>query len=107
MRQAGHRLFEELMPGMLLQSRWEPACRCLQMTFQPRDLESFCAVLPTSLRVLHHKQGGIVLLPDLGHLTALTELRFDKTVLTGGALPHMPAFCLLVQQGYSLSQPHR
>ncbi len=62
-------------------------------------------MLSTSLRVLDHKRGGRVSLPDLGHLTALTELRFDQAILTGGPLPHLPALRLLVAQGFYKSQP--
>ena len=46
------------------------------MTWQPRDFGIFCAMLPTRLRALDHL-GGRVSLPDLGHLTALTELGLD------------------------------
>ena len=76
------------------------------MTWQPRDFGMFSAMLPTSLRVLDHKKGGRVSLPDLGHLTALTELRFDLTILKGGGLPHLPALRLLVATAFYMVQPN-
>ena len=57
----------------------------------------FCAVLPSSLRALRITNGGKVSLPDLGHLTALTELRLGRVVLTPAQerLPHLPALRVL------------
>ena len=72
------------------------------MTWQPRDF-IFCAMLPTTLRALNHL-GGRVSLPDLGHLTALTHLRLDETVLTGLPLPQLPALRVLDVNGHCLSQ---
>ena len=48
------------------------------------------AILPSSL--LAFAGDGRVSLPDLRHLTALTELRLDMAVLSpaGGQLPHLP-----------------
>ena len=53
------------------------------------------AMLPSSLHVLH--MDGRASLPDLGHMTALTELCLDLTVLTpkGGKLPQLPALRVL------------
>lgn len=50
-------------------------------------------MLPSSLQALAFRAGGRASLPDLKHLTALTELRFESTILTpgGGQLPHLPA----------------
>ena len=64
----------------------------------------FCALLPSSLRALYYWTGGRVSLPDLGHLTALTELRFEGTVFTGLPLPHLPALRMLGAEGHCLSQ---
>ena len=75
----------------------------MQTIWQPRDFGIFCAMLPTTLRALHHL-GGRVSLPDLGHLTALTELRLDDTVFTGLPLPHLPALRVLGANGHCLSQ---
>lgn len=74
------------------------------MIWQPRDFGIFSAMLPTSLRALDHWAGGKVSLPDLGHLTALTELCFNDTVITGLPLPHLPALRFLDASGHCLSQ---
>ena len=73
----------------------------LQMTWQANDFETFSAMLPTSLRVLEHWSGGVVSLPQLGHLTALTELQFDNTLILG-PLPQLPALRLLVADAHHL-----
>ena len=60
----------------------------------------FCAMLPNSLLALDFAC-GITPLPDLRHLTALTELRLDLAVLTptwghvSAQLPHLPALRVL------------
>ena len=64
-------------------------------------------MLPTTLRGLHHCNGGRVSLPDLGHLTALTELRFNRTVFTGLPVLHLPALRVLRASGPCLSQQGR
>ena len=53
----------------------------------------FCAILPSSLHALVFG-GGRVSLPDLRHLTALTELRLDLAFLTPtGASCHTYLLC--------------
>ena len=43
----------------------------------------------------------------MGHLTALQMLFFEGgTVLTGGALPHLPALRMLVAHDTHISHPH-
>ena len=61
----------------------------------------FCAMLPTSLHSLASWHGGRASLPDPRHLTALTRLHFDSTILTPyrGQLPHLPALQVLSIKG--------
>ena len=62
----------------------------------------FCAILPSSLHALHFcASHSKVSLPDLRHLTALTELHLDWAYLkpTRGHLPHLPALRVLLLVG--------
>ncbi len=65
---------------------------------QQWDFEKFCAILPSSLHALQlAARGRRVSLPDLRHLTALTELHLDWAHLnpTGGQLPRLTALRVL------------
>ena len=75
------------------------------MIWQEKDFRMFCAVLPSSLLSLDMR-GGRVSLPDLGHLTALTKLRLDGTVLTParGQLPPLPALQVVKLDAVYLGQ---
>ena len=66
----------------------------------------FCAILPSSLHALKVAGVGRVSLPDLTHLTALTELRLDWVWLTpkGGQLPRLPALQVLSRIGASCTK---
>ena len=66
----------------------------LQFIWWQRDYRMIYAVLPSPLHALNISNGGKVSLPDLGHLTALTELRLGEySILTPAQerLPHLPA----------------
>lgn len=69
------------------------AWRC-NLQVDPYKLIS--AILPSSL--LAFAGDGRVSLPDLKYLTALTELRLNKAILSpaGGQLPHLPALRVLL-----------
>ena len=85
------------MLGMICKTVSKHMFLHLQFIWWQRDYRMFCAVLPSSLRALNISNGGKVSLPDLGHLTALTELRLGGVILTPAQerLPHLPALQVL------------
>ena len=73
-------------------------------------MEMFCAILPSSLHALHFTAStSKVSLPDLRHLTALTELHLDYAYLTPtiGQLPCLPALRVLSLVGTYYSSWHQ